>query len=186
MDTITMNLSEAIPADISDRLFDLQQDRGVPAELLLVRPRISPDGDVRCGSRRGCEGRLGTIMGVRLDPGPGWEYHGWDPDSLNDRGAMYFGEIGLVRGTWLPRRSPARAWHRARQQASRPSASIELRRRVKEGLRPFARPDLPLGYGWDPIQEDIIAPGGTEIANSAALPLRVVCYVCFAVNVVTG
>jgi hypothetical protein len=203
----SVSLSE--PA--ATNLFELQHDRRVPPKLIQVSARILDNGMVRCGNGVGCKGRLGQILGVWLNPGPGWQYLGGDPISLDDRGEIYFGEFGLVNGTWLPRRNACRRWHLvlghvdpdglslrrtgrpctprlqhggvlARQQASRPSASPAFRQLVGKGLATFGRNQVARGWDWDPIDEEVIAPPGCYVAEAAALPLNVVCYVCFAVN----
>lgn len=137
----------------------------------MVQARITGD-DVRCG-RRGCEGRFGRLVGDRLNPGPGWEYEGGEPQPDE------FSDYALVGGTWRPTKRARDEWRKAYAQVSRGWADDKLKNAVRAGLTAFARPEPRPGF--DAEGEPIFADG-RQIGNAAKLPLRVECYVCVAVN----
>lgn len=183
---MTLLFSNSLPTPAMKRLFALQRDRRVPTAVIQVPAWPDGNGGVECGNGPGCKGRFGKILGVWLNPGPGWKYLDGEPVALHERGEIYFGEFGLANGTWLPRRNACRRWYREFQQSSRPSASLEFRRRVAQGLAPYARSDTARGWDWDSLREEIIPPPGAHIPDAAVLPLRIVCFVCLAVNEVSG
>jgi len=130
---------------------------------------------VQCG-RTGCEGRFGRLVGDRLNPGPGWQYYGGEPqpDALTD--------YALVGGTWRPTKRARDGWRKAYAEVSRGSADEELKAAVRQGLSAFARPEPRPGFD---AEGDAAFAEGRLIGASARLPLSAECYACGMVNEVT-